>query len=243
MYNSTLLKDLAEELDEKVSSKIVSEDTYTVTSIKDALDSLEEYLKDDEQDNVWRDMTIFMSSFKFRTHRIVDELLNRLIQYMSFYNRMLEDDGVARKLVTHRDYSSTGQSSGEYKNYESETPQVQLTNFDDAIKYASNLEKNEDLRNTQKWGGSDFELKSFNWDEALRNMKMVFYNDLVNYVLSVPVLVYNYYALDQYPVQESVIEYINYMKNLRDMPDRIEIHLILGLLILVLLYRFLKEII
>ena len=220
LYNSTLLQDLAEELDEKVSSKIVSEDTYTVTSIKDALDSLEEYLKDDEQDNVWRDMTIFMSSFKFRTHRIVDELLNRLIQYMSFYNRMLVDDGVARKLVTHRDYSSTGQSSGEYKNYESETPQVQLTNFDDAIKYASNLEKNEDLRNTQKWGGSDFELKSFNWDEALRNMKMVFYNDLVNYVLSVPVLVYNYYALDQYPVQESVIEYINYMKNLRDIYAR-----------------------
>ena len=220
LYNSTLLQDLAEELDGKVSSKIVSEDTYTVTSIKDALDSLEEYLKDDEVDNVWRDMTIFMSSFKFRTHRIVDELLNRLIQYMSFYNRMLEDDGVARKLVTHRDYSSTGQSSGEYKNYESETPQVQLTNFDDAIKYASNLEKNEDLRNTQKWGGSDFELKSFNWDEALRNMKMVFYNDLVNYVLSVPVLVYNYYALDQYPVQESVIEYINYMKNLRDIYAR-----------------------
>ena len=215
-YNSTLLENLATQIDTKISSKIVITPSVSVTPVKDAFDSLEEYFTDDENDNVWADLPLFTSSFKYKTKRILDEIYNRMIQYMSFYLRILEDDGVARKLVTHRDYSSTGQSSGEYKNYESETPQVELTNFDDAIKYASNLEKNEDLRNTQKWGGSNFELKSFNWDEALRNMKMVFYNDLVNYILSLPILVYNYYALDEYPIQESVVQYFKYLKDLKD---------------------------
>ena len=216
LYNSNLLQTLATQIDTKLSTKVVIEPAVSVTSVKDSFDTLEDYFTDDETKNVWFDLPLFTSSFKYRTKRILDEIYNRMIQYMSFYLRILEDDGVARKLVTHRNYENSGESNGEYKNYESETPQVELDNFDDAIKYASNLEKNEDTRTSSKEGSSDFELKSFNWDEALRNMKMVFYNDLVNYILSLPILVYNYYALDEYPVQESVIQYFKYIKDLRD---------------------------
>ena len=211
--------ELAQEIDNLLAEKILDEEEelplgfYTISS---ALGDISSYFDEFESDNTWADLTIFVSSHKIKTKRILQELSNRLLQYLGFYRRILLDDGVARKLVTHRTYSGSGESSGEYKNYESETPQVELTNFDEAIKYASTLEKNEDTRSNSKEGESNFELKSFNWEEALRNMKMVFYNDLVRYIVSIPFLVYDYYSLEQYPVQESIKGYFDYLHSLRD---------------------------
>ena len=217
LINPNTLQSLLEECDTLFNSKLQTEETtpYAYTSLYDAYDSMfNDYLSDDEVSNLWKDMDIFISSFKENDQRIYRELLVRLTQYLGFYKKVLIDDGVARKLVTHRTYSGTGSSDGSYKNYFSETPQIQLTNFDDAINYASNLEKNEDSRETSKEGESDYELKSFNWDEALKNMKMVFYNDLIRYINSIPLLVYNYFALDEYPVGYSVVEYFKTLKDL-----------------------------
>lgn len=174
-------------------------------------------LQHHEHINLWKDMPIYVSSYKRNDLRVVNEISRRLWEYLGFYKKILTDDGVARKVITHRTFANNGSSSGNYKNYESDTPQTQLTNFDDAIDYASRLEKNEDSRETSKAGVTDYDLKSFNWDEALKNLKMVFYNDLCRYINSIPVLLYNYYALDEYPVSESIKEYFHTLKTIRDL--------------------------
>lgn len=211
-----IFQDLLEECDSLFSEKISSDEhTYEYTGLFDTYKLVyDSFFDNDTTKNIWKDMDIFLSSFKENDRRIFHEIHMRMIQYLGFYKKILTDDGVARKMVTHRNYSGTGTSSGDYKNYYSETPQIELTNFDDAIKYASTLEKNEDSRDTSKEGESDFELKSFNWDEALKNMKMVFYNDLIRYINSLPLLVYDYYALDEYPVGYSIAEYFKTMKDL-----------------------------
>lgn len=212
-YYETLLQECDTLFNEKLQGD--GETAYSFTSLADAFSDIYAlFLDNDEANNIWADLDIFVSSFKRYDLRIMHELRVRLLQYLGFYKKILTDDGVARKMVTHRNYSGTGTSSGDYKNYYSETPQIELTNFDDAIKYASTLEKNEDTRDTSKEGESDFELKSFNWDEALKNMKMVFYNDLIRYINSIPLLVYDYYALDEYPVGYSIAEYFKTMKDL-----------------------------
>ena len=208
---------LLKECDDLFNKKLQGdgESVYSFTSLADAYDNMWAFFFDsDEENNIWSDLDIFVSSFKKEDIRIFMELRTRLLQYLGFYKKILSDDGVARKMVTHRTYSGSGSSEGVYKNYYSETPQVNLTNFDDAINYASNLEKNEDGRSTSKEGESDYELKSFNWDEALKNMKMVFYNDLIRYINSIPLLVYNYYALEQYPVGYSIEKYFETLKDL-----------------------------
>lgn len=209
----SIFQELLEEVDEEFIDKIGEFNFEPLASTYSEM--ADDYLANPNT-SLWKDMPIFVSSYKVHDARILNELQSRLLQYIGFYRRILIDDGVARKLVTHRTFSGSGSSSGTYKNYESDTPQMNLTNFDDAIDYATRLEKNTDSRSSSKEGETDYELKSFNWDEALKNMKMVFYNDLVRYINSIPVLIYNYYALDQYPVTESVKEYINYLKTLRD---------------------------
>ena len=211
-----VFNDLLNECDELFSEKLSTDEvTYEETTLHDAYGYVyNSFFDDDTEMNLWVEMDIFISSFKEHDQRIFHEIRMRLLQYLGFFKRVLTDDGVARKMVTHRAYSGSGSSDGSYKNYYSETPQIELTNFDDAIKYASNLEKNEDTRSTSKEGESDFELKSFNWDEALKNMKMVFYNDLIRYIHSLPLLVYEYYALDEYPVGYSIAEYFKTMKDL-----------------------------
>lgn len=209
--------DLLNQCDSLFSEKLTAtgEVQYDESMLHDSYHYVyDSFFDDDTTNNIWKDMDIFLSSFKEKDKRIFNEIRLRLFQYLGFFKKVLTDDGVARKMVTHRNYSGTGTSSGDYKNYYSETPQIELTNFDDAIKYASTLEKNEDSRDTSKEGESDFELKSFNWDEALKNMKMVFYNDLIRYINSLPLLVYDYYALDEYPVGYSIAEYFKTMKDL-----------------------------
>lgn len=211
------LYDLLSNIDEKFYAKI-SEGTSPLY-----LSELLPYISENfftPNNSLWDEMPIYVSSYKFSDKRIINEISVRLLQYIGFYNKILTDDGVAREVVTHRTFASEGDNSGDYKNYESETPQIGLTNFDEAINYASRLEKNEDSRHTEKSGSSDYELKSFNWDEALRNMKLVFYDDLVRYINRIPELIYNYYSTDEIPVGESIKGYFDMLKDLRDIHAR-----------------------
>lgn len=206
-------KPLLDSVDEKFSEKLDLESSYELL-YNAYLDVYDNYLSETDG-NLWKDMPIFISSYKLLDIRILEELRIRLVQYLGFYQKILVDEGVARKLVTHRTFAGNGTSTGNYKNYESDTPQINLTNFDEGIEYATRLEKNDDTRTTNKAGVTDYELKSFNWDEALKNLKMLYYNDLIRYINSIPVLIYNYYALDQYPVCQTVKEYFDYIKTVR----------------------------
>ena len=207
-----LLDEIDQLIDEMIQPDVSSGSTVQLYSAYE--DMWDKYLTSQEY-NDWKDMPIFVSSFRFNDSRIVNEINARMFQYAGFYKKVITDEGVARKLVTHRTFAGNGTSTGNYKNYESDTPQINLTNFDEGLEYATRLEKNDDTITTNKAGVTDYELKSFNWDEALKNLKMLYYNDLIRYINSIPVLLYNYYALDQYPVCQTVEEYFDYIKTVR----------------------------
>lgn len=124
----------------------------------------------------------------------------------------------------------------EDKNIVSKTPQASLSNFDDMIKYVSEASKNnksstlgrtesanntiQDTDSTQKsvagnsQGVSDLDVTSKSWDEEEKNMKLVFYNDLCDYIRQIPQWIYSEYALDSMPAMDLVKETFNYFKEM-----------------------------
>lgn len=210
---TTLIPNLIATIDEKYDAILpMGEDDEPSERLTKALGELGKYLS--ATNSAWKDMPIYMSSYKWEDERIFTSLYSKLIEYLGFYNRILTDSGVAKKIVTHRTYSASASSSGESKDYDSETPQANLDNFDDAIKYASRLGKSEDSASKENEGESDFTLTQTNYDESLKNLKIIFYNDLVGYILRIPEIIYDYYSLDTMPVNELVKEYNAYIREM-----------------------------
>ena len=175
---------------------------------------VDHFLTNTVADNYWADMPIFISSYNFKNKAPFGELVLRLTQYLGFYKKVLTDKGIARSVVTHRSYSNQGESDGNNKNYNSETPQINIDNFDDAIKFASNLAKNEDHTESSSSGESDLDVKSKSWDEEEKNLKYIFYNDLCDFVRKMPQWIYSQYALDSMPFPDLIQETFNYFKDL-----------------------------
>ena len=89
-----------------------------------------------------------------------------------------------------------------------------MDNFDDAIKYASNLQKNTDHVETSNSGESDLSVSSKSWDEEEKNLKYIFYNDLCDYIRQIPRLIYSKYSLDSMPSIDLVEETFKYFKDM-----------------------------
>ena len=172
------------------------------------------FLVNTAEDNYWADMPIYVSSYLFKDKRPFGELVLRLTQYLGFYKRILTDKGLARSVITHREYSNEGQSDGNNKNFNSETPQITLNNFDDAIKYASNLSKNEDHNESSTSGESDLSVSSKSWDEEEKNLKYIFYNDICDFIRKMPQWIYEQYSIDSMPAFDLVKETFNYFKDI-----------------------------
>ena len=172
------------------------------------------YLTNNETYNYWADMPIYVSSYRFKDKTPFGELNLRLTQYLGFYKKILTDKGLARSVTTHREYSNEGESDGNNKNFNSETPQINIDNFDDAIKFASNLAKNEDHTESSTSGESDLSVTSKSWEEAEKNMKYIFYNDLCDFLRKIPQWLYSQYALDSMPTPDLVKETFNYFKDI-----------------------------
>lgn len=170
-----------------------------------------------EANNLWADMPIWVSSYEWKNKAHFSEIILRLTQYLGFYKRILTDNGLARSVVTHRDYSDAGHTSGTNKGYNSETPQTQLENFDDAIKFASSLNKNEDVSDSTRNGQSNLTVDSKSWEEAEKNLKLIFYNDLCDYIKRIPQMLYREYSLSTMPFDAIVEETFKYF---RDMYER-----------------------
>lgn len=175
---------------------------------------VDHFLTNVEADNYWANMPIFVSSYTWKDKTPFGETILRLTQYLGFYKKILTDKGLARSVITHRDYDNNGTSDGTTKSYNSETPQIALDNFDDAIKYASNLAKNEDLTNSHTYGDSDLTVSSKSWDEEEKNLKYLFYNDLCDYIRQIPRYIYSEYSLDTAPADFIVEETFNYFKDM-----------------------------
>lgn len=120
------------------------------------------------------------------------------------------------------------------KNIISKTPQASLASFDDMINYVSEATKNDksstlgrtesgndaiaDSESSQKsvagnsQGVSDLDVTSKSWDEEEKNMKLVFYNDLCDYIRQIPQWIYSQYSLDSMPSDEIVRQTFEYFR-------------------------------
>ncbi len=197
---------LAENMDTAFSTKYGQS-----TQIKNALTCIKnDYLTPNT--NLWADMDIFLSSFKLKDKRICIAIKDNLIRYIRFLTKMITDEGLSRSMSIDRGFTNSLSSGTQDKNYYSETPSMQLDNFEEAIKYASNLSKNEGTTNTSQNGTSYERNNAKTWDEARKNLEYAFYNDLMQYIIKIPNELYMYYALDGRPVPELMKSMYDYMK-------------------------------
>lgn len=167
-----------------------------------------------EVKNVWTGLNIYCSSYVVEDLSPINEVYLRLLQYVGFYKKILTDKGFARRVVTHRDYRNAGHNESTNKNIYSETPQVHLTDFDNIINYVSNATKNEDEGDSNTYGDSDLTVDSKSYEEAEKNLKLIFHSELIEYITSIPHIIYSLYALDSMPVDGIAEEVRNYFKAL-----------------------------
>ena len=179
------------------------------TKVAEALtDMSNDYLKPANSQNargLWEDLPIFLSSFKLKDRRPSLQVKDNLIRYLKFLTKMVTDEGITRKMVVARNFANNNSSSNTDKNVYSETPQLVLQDFEDAIQYASNVSRNENIGSSAQSGASGETANNVNWDEALKNLQFAFYNEIVDYIISIPSELYNYYALDSRPITELVV--------------------------------------
>ena len=211
------------EIDELLNSKI--DESLSISLMKEVYDDVIDYYLTVGESNLWKDLPVFLSSFKLNDRRIFNTIRLKLLQYLGFYKRILENDGIARSVITHRTYSDDTTSQGVNRSRFSETPQVDVSSqsvpsFDETLDYLSNMSKSTDDIVTNRDGESDLSVSSKTWDEEQKNLNMMFYNTLCEYVSRIPEMIYNYYSLDSYPIPEVISESINYYKSLRDIYER-----------------------
>lgn len=172
---------------------------------------------DDLSNNPWKDLPIFISSYAENDQRLYYQLSQKINDYLAFYKKIITDDGLALKMTIQRYYASTGSSSNTNKNIESETPSIALDNFDQGIAYASNLSKQtNDSEDSASGNSTDTHTKK-TWDEEMKNMRLLFYNELVDYIANLPELIYNHYCLDSTPWWEIVKRSREYIRHAFEM--------------------------
>lgn len=184
----------------------------TKYSLSSQVENLVKHIKNDfltaSQDGVWYEMPIYTSSFKEKDKRVLYGLNDRLNKYLRFFTKMVTDDGLARQMSIDRGFENHGGESDTNKSYNSDTPQEELDNFETAlIKYASSLSKDQRSRTSNQHGTSYERAKNTSWDEGMKNLRLVFYNDLVEFISAIPNIIYTEYCLDSRPYPALVKEY------------------------------------
>lgn len=177
------------------------------TLVKRALEEIsQDYLKTvaNGGNGLWEDLPIYMSSYKVKDRKICTQIEDNLIRYLRFIQKMVTDEGLTRKMIVNRNFNNTNTSQNTDKNVFSETPQIELQDFEEAIAYASNVSRNENTGGSTQSGLSGETATNVNWEEQLKNIQFAFYNELVEYIVSIPSELYNYYCLDSRPITELV---------------------------------------
>ena len=194
---------LGTELDSAFNTKY-SVSTKVATALTDILN---DYLLTSNSDNargLWEDLPIYLSSYKLKDRRASVQIKDNLIRYLKFLIKMTTDEGIQRKMIISRNFSNTNTSRNTDKNVYSETPQLSLQSFEDAIAFASNVSRNDNEGGSTQAGTSGETANNVNWEEALKNLQFAFYNEIVDYIISIPSELYNYYSLDSKPITELI---------------------------------------
>lgn len=177
--------------------------------------------------NKWADLDIYVSSWKERDDRFVLLLQNKMREYVGFYKKILTDEGVQRHLVYAKTYNATGSASSSERGTNSTTPQNSNLYdpqhpesdalFDEAIaNYASSIDKNKASSTTSSQGGSTTNVTGTTWDEEKKNLQLFFYNELKEFIMSLPERIYSYYSLEAIPAPELFKKMLEYLSQVRD---------------------------
>lgn len=176
----------------------------------------------------WKDLTIFVSSFKESDCRFTQLLIQKLMEYAGFYKKILTDSGVQRALSYGKTYTNNGSSSSQERGIDSVTPQNSSlydsqhpesdSLFDQAIAdFASGINKNKTSVTSSNYGGSTTSVSGVTWEEQKKNLQMLFYNELCDYLMSIPERIYAYYSIDTIPAPELAKFMSQHIKDVMEM--------------------------
>lgn len=175
--------------------------------------------------NIWKDLPIWVSTWKEKDRRFILLLKNKLREYLAFYVKILTDSGVQRALVYSKEYSNEGSSDSTERGLNSETPQNSNlydsqhpesdSLFDQAIAdYASNINKNKGHSQSETSGSSSTNVTGVTWEEGKKNLDLLFFNELKEYIMSLPDRIYNFYSIDTLPAPELCKRWLAYRKEI-----------------------------
>lgn len=196
--------------------------SYASKPLRDLMKCVDDNFLKASNSNIWKNLDIYLSSYRENDKRFVLLLKNKLREYLGFYSKILTDTGVQRSLVYAKTYSASGSASSTERGFNSTTPQNSSlydsthpesdSLFDEAIaNYASSIDKNKASSLTSSEGGSETNVSGVTWEEAKKNLQLLFYNELKDYIMSIPERIYSYYCLETLPAPElykATVEYI-----------------------------------
>lgn len=223
---NTILDNIATEvayIDSKLNEQFVS---FNSNDLEDLVNYVKTYML--SVNGVWKDLHIYVSSFKFNDKRIIHLIKNKVREYLLFYRKLVTDSGVSRNLSYKKNYINSGNASSVERGTNSETPQnSSLYNpsqpesdslFDEAIAdYASNINKNKASTESSNKGSSETLITGGTWEEEKKNLQLVFFNELKEYIISIPDRIYSYYSIDTVPFTELQVLREKYYEELSDL--------------------------
>lgn len=223
---NTILDNIATEvayIDSKLNEQFVS---FNSNDLEDLVNYVKTYML--SVNGVWKDLHIYVSSFKFNDKRIIHLIKNKVREYLLFYRKLVTDSGVSRNLSYKKNYINSGNASSVERGTNSETPQnSSLYNpsqpesdslFDEAIAdYASNINKNKASTESSNKGSSETLITGGTWEEEKKNLQLVFFNELKEYIISIPDRIYSYYSIDTVPFTELQVLRGKYYEELADL--------------------------
>lgn len=194
--------------------ELISED-FGETNLENLFSYLETDVITADNGGIWADMDVYTSSWVEKDKRYIYLLANKLREYIAFYKKVLTDEGVQRHLVYSKEYENDGNSNNIDRNINSDVPQnsnlydplapTSNSKFDQAIAdYASSIAKNKADATSHTEGTSGTTVSGTTWDEAKKNIQMMFYNELKDFLYSLPERIYSLYSLDTIPAPELV---------------------------------------
>lgn len=227
---STLFADVEEEVTAIDSALNDQFETYDETPLKDLVKYLKDYVVTNSVQGIWKGLPIYISSYKENDKRFVHLLKAKIREYLGFYLKILTDSGVQRHLVYAKSYENDGNSSAIERGFNSNTPQNSMlynaveatadTNFDQAIAdYASTIDKNKSKTTSHTDGTSDTTVSGTTWEEAKRNVELFYFNELKDYLFSLPERIYHYYSLETIPAPELFKKFIEHLEEVREIVE------------------------
>ena len=67
---------------------------------------------------------------------------------------------------------------------------------------------------TANSGNSTTNVTGVTWEEARKNLSLMFFNELKDYIMRIPEMIYSYYSIDTMPFTDLTIEYFGYLHSL-----------------------------